>query len=154
MEALLNRLALKRLIFKQKKGFANLSLGLICYSIASSQPLSRDTVLLSKETYSYLSKKFRSLTNQHLIQIRKKSLGSLWIQIRIHTTTHNCSNNSFQYGSTTEQRTRIERGVSEISFYLVQAWEYYEMSELGYPPPPLLPATSGGGGGGGMRSKA
>jgi hypothetical protein len=38
--------ALKRPIFKRKKGFANLSLGLIYYSIASSQQPSRDTVHL------------------------------------------------------------------------------------------------------------
>jgi hypothetical protein len=37
--------ALERPIFKRKKGFLTLSLGLICYSIASSQPLSRDTAL-------------------------------------------------------------------------------------------------------------
>jgi hypothetical protein len=39
--------ALKRSIFKRKKGFANLNLGLIYNSIASSQPPSRDTVPLS-----------------------------------------------------------------------------------------------------------
>jgi hypothetical protein len=41
--------------------------------------------------------------------------------------------------STTEQRTRMERG-----YLFLQAWEYYEMSELGSPPP-LLPATLGAG---------
>jgi hypothetical protein len=40
--------ALQRPIFKRKKGFVNLSLGLICYSIASSQPPSRDTVPLKQ----------------------------------------------------------------------------------------------------------
>jgi hypothetical protein len=34
----------ERQIFKRKKGLANLSLGLIYYSIASSQPKSRDTI--------------------------------------------------------------------------------------------------------------
>jgi hypothetical protein len=46
--------ALKRPIFKQKKGFANLSLGLIYYSIASSQPPSRDTVPLRFPLYFYM----------------------------------------------------------------------------------------------------
>jgi hypothetical protein len=41
--------ALKKTIFKQKKGFASLSLGLIYYSIASSQPPSWDTVPLISE---------------------------------------------------------------------------------------------------------
>jgi hypothetical protein len=39
--------ALKRLIFKWKKVFANLGLGLIYYSIATSQSPSHDTVPLS-----------------------------------------------------------------------------------------------------------
>jgi hypothetical protein len=38
--------ALKRPIFKRKKGFANLSLGLIYHSKALPQPPSRDTVPL------------------------------------------------------------------------------------------------------------
>jgi hypothetical protein len=38
--------ALKRPIFKQKKGVANLNLGLLLYSEALSQPWSRDTVPL------------------------------------------------------------------------------------------------------------
>jgi hypothetical protein len=40
--------ALKRPIFKREKGFANLNLGLIYYSVASSQPSSRDTVPLNE----------------------------------------------------------------------------------------------------------
>jgi hypothetical protein len=40
--------ALRRRIFKPKKGFANLSLGLIYHSKALSQPPSRDTVPLSR----------------------------------------------------------------------------------------------------------
>jgi hypothetical protein len=40
---------LKRPIFKRKKGFANLSLGLIYHSKALPQPASRDTIPLKKK---------------------------------------------------------------------------------------------------------
>jgi hypothetical protein len=43
--------ALKRPIFKRKKGFANLSLGLIYHSKALPQPPSHDTVPLRKEYF-------------------------------------------------------------------------------------------------------
>jgi hypothetical protein len=47
--------ALKRPIFKRKKGFANLSLGLIYHSKALPQPPSRDTIPLSKyDSQDYL----------------------------------------------------------------------------------------------------
>jgi hypothetical protein len=44
--------ALRRQIFKQKKGFANLSLGLNYHSKALPQPPSRDTVPLSRLFFS------------------------------------------------------------------------------------------------------
>jgi hypothetical protein len=55
--------ALKQPIFKRKKGFANLSLGLIYHSKALPRPPSRDTIPLKWPSHEIFGLWFFSLKN-------------------------------------------------------------------------------------------
>jgi hypothetical protein len=57
---------LKRPIFKRKKEFANLSLGLIYHSKALPQPPSRDTIPLIKNCFIYAANLAAFLTAEML----------------------------------------------------------------------------------------
>jgi hypothetical protein len=70
VEVLLNKLALERPILNRKKRFGNLILGLICYSIASSQPPSRDTVPLNA---SFVDFKFTKALHSEMCRSKLES---------------------------------------------------------------------------------